>query len=108
MGSCGFIRELPVASGQWPVDGCRLPVARNAAPGRHRPGNWSLATDNSVSSYIQKDLLYVHQVLQIEQPAQDHLDREREHGQEEVGADVVTGRAHLLEEAAEGADGHDR
>src|SRR3954470_20416018 len=59
-------------------------------------------------SYIEKNLLNMKDVLQIEQPAQDHLDRQRHHDQEEIRADVVTGRAHPVVETAKWSDRHDR
>src|SRR3954454_7882185 len=58
-------------------------------------------------SYIEEDLLNMQDVLQIEQPAQNHLDRQRHHDQEQIRTDVVTGRAHLVVEAAKWSDCHD-
>src|SRR4051812_18465740 len=58
-------------------------------------------------SYIEEDLLNMQDVLQIEQPAQDHFDRQRHHDQEQIRADVVTGRAHLVVETAKWPDCHD-
>src|SRR5204862_6982544 len=52
-------------------------------------------------SYVEKDLLDMNDVLEIEDPAQNHLDGQREHDQEQVRTDVVARRAHLQIEAAE-------
>src|SRR5213593_4126332 len=55
----------------------------------------------TTSSYIEKNLLDMHDVFQVEQPAQHHLDGQRHHDQKEKCADVVARRSHLQIEAPE-------
>src|SRR5688500_2455217 len=59
------------------------------------------ATRSGSGSYVEAELRDVHEVLQVEDPAQVHLDRERQHDEGEVHADEKTDGAHLLVEAPE-------
>src|SRR5688500_17181472 len=52
-------------------------------------------------SYIENNLLNVNEILEVEQPPQNHLDRQRHHEQEEKRPDVVARGAHLQIETAE-------
>src|SRR6266498_5602427 len=50
-------------------------------------------------SYVERELGDVDDVLQVEDPAQIHLDGKSQHDEGEIDADHVPGDAHLLEEA---------
>ena len=47
-------------------------------------------------SYVEEDLGQRHDVLQVERPAQDHLDRQRDHGEQQEHEHSVAPRAHLV------------
>src|ERR1051325_3912333 len=50
----------------------------------------------SAISNVEEEFRNADDVLQVEDPAQKHLDRERHHREEQEHADVEPRRAHLL------------
>src|SRR5947207_546393 len=108
MGSCGFIARPSPAASRHPLPahagrGATTPrVPLLPARGEKVPeGRMRGASLEGSPSYVEENLLDVNDVLEIEEPPQDHFDRQQHHDQEEERADVVTRRAHLQIEAAE-------